>query len=97
MSFPGHAMIGGKMETFEIVFDGGSKGNPGRGYGSYVISHNGIPIVEGSSRSDSTWSGPFRPDRSPCCALGVLHLEPSSGDFPRIEALLQARLLLLLQ
>jgi ribonuclease HI len=39
-------MIGGSMDTFEIVFDGGSKGNPGRGYGSYIISYNGAPIVE---------------------------------------------------
>ena len=27
--------------TYEIVFDGGSKGNPGKGYGSYQITHNG--------------------------------------------------------
>lgn len=27
--------------VYEIVFDGGSKGNPGLGYGSYEISHNG--------------------------------------------------------
>lgn len=26
---------------FEIVFDGGSLGNPGKGYGSYEISQNG--------------------------------------------------------
>lgn len=28
-------------DTFEIVFDGGSKGNPGKGYGSYDIERNG--------------------------------------------------------
>lgn len=27
--------------VYEIVFDGGSKGNPGLGYGSYEISQNG--------------------------------------------------------
>lgn len=27
-------------ETYEIVFDGGSKGNPGRGYGSYEITQD---------------------------------------------------------
>jgi ribonuclease HI len=27
--------------TFEIVFDGGSLGNPGKGYGSYEITSNG--------------------------------------------------------
>jgi ribonuclease HI len=27
--------------TFEIVFDGGSLGNPGKGYGSYEITCNG--------------------------------------------------------
>lgn len=27
--------------NFEIVFDGGSKGNPGKGYGSYDITLNG--------------------------------------------------------
>lgn len=26
---------------FEIVFDGGSLGNPGKGYGSYEITHRG--------------------------------------------------------
>lgn len=30
--------------TFEIVFDGGSLGNPGKGYGSYEITSNGTPI-----------------------------------------------------
>ena len=29
---------------YEIVFDGGALGNPGKGYGSYVISHNGTDI-----------------------------------------------------
>lgn len=28
-------------DIFEIVFDGGSKGNPGLGYGSYEINRNG--------------------------------------------------------
>lgn len=27
--------------VFEIIFDGGSKGNPGKGYGSYDITLNG--------------------------------------------------------
>ena len=34
------------MTTFEIVFDGGSKGNPGRGYGSYQILNDGTVVVE---------------------------------------------------
>ena len=29
--------------SFEIVFDGGSLGNPGKGYGSYDITSNGNP------------------------------------------------------
>lgn len=28
-------------DVFEIVFDGGSKGNPGKAYGSYDIERNG--------------------------------------------------------
>lgn len=28
-------------DTFQIAFDGGSKGNPGRGYGSFEIQRNG--------------------------------------------------------
>lgn len=28
-------------DVFEVVFDGGSKGNPGKGYGSYEIHRNG--------------------------------------------------------
>jgi ribonuclease HI len=28
-------------DTFEIVFDGGSLGNPGKGYGSFDITRNG--------------------------------------------------------
>lgn len=31
--------------TYEIVFDGGSKGNPGLGYGSYEITRNGEVLV----------------------------------------------------
>jgi ribonuclease HI len=34
------------MTTYEIVFDGGSKGNPGRGYGSYQILKDGSVVVE---------------------------------------------------
>jgi ribonuclease HI len=30
--------------TFEIVFDGGSLGNPGKGYGSYEITSNGAVV-----------------------------------------------------
>lgn len=41
----GHGMNGGQMTTFQIVFDGGSKGNPGRGYGSYKIFHEGVEIA----------------------------------------------------
>ena len=29
------------IDTFEIVFDGGSLGNPGKGYGSFDITRNG--------------------------------------------------------
>lgn len=29
------------VDLFEIVFDGGSRGNPGKGYGSFDISRNG--------------------------------------------------------
>lgn len=28
-------------DLFEVVFDGGSKGNPGKGYGSFEIHRNG--------------------------------------------------------
>lgn len=28
-------------DKFEIIFDGGSKGNPGKGYGSFDITRNG--------------------------------------------------------
>lgn len=28
-------------DLFEIVFDGGSKGNPGKGYGSFDVTRNG--------------------------------------------------------
>jgi len=31
-------------QSFEIVFDGGSLGNPGKGYGSYEILSNGKPV-----------------------------------------------------
>ncbi len=31
--------------VFEIVFDGGSKGNPGLGYGSYEISRDGDVVA----------------------------------------------------
>lgn len=34
------------MTTYEIIFDGGSKGNPGLGYGSYQIRKDGVAIVE---------------------------------------------------
>lgn len=32
------------MGNFEIVFDGGALGNPGKGYGSYVISQDGVDL-----------------------------------------------------
>lgn len=31
--------------SFEIVFDGGSLGNPGKGYGSYEITSGGVVIA----------------------------------------------------
>lgn len=31
--------------TYEIVFDGGSKGNPGKGYGSYQITRDGSTVA----------------------------------------------------
>jgi len=33
-----------KPQTYEIVFDGGSLGNPGKGYGSYEITSNGTTV-----------------------------------------------------
>jgi ribonuclease HI len=36
-------MEGDKDLTFRIVFDGGSLGNPGKGYGSYEITRAGEP------------------------------------------------------
>lgn len=33
------------MVEYEIVFDGGSLGNPGHGYGSFAISENGRQLV----------------------------------------------------
>jgi probable phosphoglycerate mutase len=33
-----------KPRSFEIVFDGGSLGNPGKGYGSYEITSNGTTV-----------------------------------------------------
>jgi ribonuclease HI len=33
------------MIEFEIVFDGGSLGNPGHGYGSFAILHGGEEIL----------------------------------------------------
>lgn len=33
--------VAGRVQTFEIVFDGGALGNPGKGYGSYEITSNG--------------------------------------------------------
>lgn len=31
--------------TYEIVFDGGSKGNPGKGYGSYQVTKAGALVA----------------------------------------------------
>lgn len=31
---------------YVIIFDGGSRGNPGQGYGSYALLHNGEKRVE---------------------------------------------------
>ena len=28
---------------YTIIFDGGAKGNPGPGYGSYIVTENGVP------------------------------------------------------
>ncbi len=33
-----------KAASYEIVFDGGSLGNPGKGYGSYEITSNGAVV-----------------------------------------------------
>jgi probable phosphoglycerate mutase len=33
------------MNVFEIVFDGGSLGNPGHGYGSFAILQNGAQLL----------------------------------------------------
>jgi ribonuclease HI len=33
------------VNEYQIIFDGGSKGNPGPGYGSFVIVHDDDPIV----------------------------------------------------
>jgi len=30
-------------EPIEVIFDGGSKGNPGKGYGSYAVNWPGLP------------------------------------------------------
>jgi ribonuclease HI len=38
--------IGGAAPDYVLVFDGGSQGNPGRGYGSYVI----IRVQDGRQR-----------------------------------------------
>lgn len=38
-SIPGEESL-----QFEIVFDGGSLGNPGKGYGSFDITSNGQPV-----------------------------------------------------
>lgn len=39
-----HRIDGNMTGTFEIVFDGGSKGNPGKGYGSFDIHFEGKPF-----------------------------------------------------
>lgn len=31
--------------TYDVIFDGGSKGNPGKGYGSYEITKDGALIA----------------------------------------------------
>ena len=41
MSYTQHSLTGQATARYEIVFDGGSLGNPGRGYGSYEITSNG--------------------------------------------------------
>lgn len=33
------------MRSYEIVFDGGALGNPGKGYGSYIISQDGVDLL----------------------------------------------------
>ena len=38
-------MIGSYMIEFEIYFDGGSRGNPGHGYGSFAILNNGEQVM----------------------------------------------------
>ncbi|CAN5768996.1 hypothetical protein BH24CHL3_BH24CHL3_06200 [soil metagenome] len=39
-----HSPPRGASATYEIVFDGGALGNPGKGYGSYIVSHGGADI-----------------------------------------------------
>lgn len=38
--------MGDQAVTYRIVFDGGSLGNPGRGYGSFRLRHAGEPWSE---------------------------------------------------
>jgi ribonuclease HI len=38
------SLTGQATASYEIVFDGGSLGNPGRGYGSYEITSNGTVL-----------------------------------------------------
>ena len=38
------ALPSNPSNRYEIVFDGGALGNPGKGYGSYIVSHDGIDI-----------------------------------------------------
>jgi ribonuclease HI len=50
-------------DVFEVVFDGGSKGNPGKGYGSFEINRNGelfdrqieVPFGDGLTNNQSEY------------------------------------------
>jgi ribonuclease HI len=41
---------GNVTQTYEIVFDGGAKGNPGMGYGSYEITLEGEVVAHNQER-----------------------------------------------
>jgi ribonuclease HI len=44
MTMTQQRLEGNASSTFEIVFDGGALGNPGKGYGSYEITSGGAVI-----------------------------------------------------
>jgi len=44
MSINQQSPLDGTSSLYEIVFDGGALGNPGKGYGSYIVSQGGADI-----------------------------------------------------